>query len=825
MMFQSNSVDLAQVTSAVSPVADDARRRLVQGQGARRNPVGIEISLDSRSLLLGGKPWMPVMAEMQYSRCARSLWRDGLLKMKAGGVDVVATYVFWIHHEEAEGEFDFSGQRSLREFALLCRDLGLYLWPRCGPWVHGECRNGGFPDWLLRQGYFAFVPEESKNRSGIASKPREGYALRSDDPRYLAKVRRFYQQLAGQLSGLLWKDGGPVIGMQLENEYEGPAEHLLTLKRIARESGLDVPLYAVTGWPGTSTPMPFGQLLPLFGGYAEGFWDRNTEAMPGGYWQGFAFKQERIDANIATDHFGKRETAEKQDGERYPYLTCEVGGGMPVSYHRRVHLFTGDIVVSSLVKLGVGNSLPGYYIYHGGANPDARFSTLNESQETGYPNDMPAKTYDFDAPLGEYGQIREHYHALRRLNLFIRGYGDLLAPMLPVFPAAFPAGKHDTETLRWCVRSDGRGAFIFVNNYQRLQPMPPKRGVLFTLRLEGGDVTLPAQPATVAADSYFIWPVNVDLGGIYLVYATAELLWQLDDCDTRYVFFSEAANVPVEFVFDKSANVVSSSGRITRDGERLRIDEIHPDMDTAIDLQTPDGRRICVVLFDYKTSLLGWKATLGGREHVVLSTSTVIAEGNRLRCQVQGTGESTVALLPALREVAISGLPAKGQCDGLFMRYTLPGLTNAPFNIAVEQLRKADPARSVPIGPTGVAEAPSDAEFDRAAVWRIKLPELAGGSRQVVLRLNYMGDVARVYHNGRLLTDNFYHGTPFDFGLNPHAPGIYDGELLLKVLPLRKDAPIYLLPEDWPVHPTEEGTAELREVQVIETGEVEVTVS
>ncbi|MFA7344842.1 MAG: beta-galactosidase [Terrimicrobiaceae bacterium] len=816
---------IADLTHLPSPISDEASQRLAQGRGAARNPAGVEISLDSRSLLRGGKPWMPVMGEMQYSRCAQSLWRDGLLKMKAGGVDVVATYVFWIHHEEIEGAFDFSGRRSLREFALLCQELGLYLWPRCGPWVHGECRNGGFPDWLLQQGYFAFVPEESKNRDGIANAPREGFALRSDDPGYLAKVRAFYRQIARQLGGLFWKEGGPVIGVQLENEYEGPAEHLLTLKKIARESGLDAPFYAVTGWPGTSTPIPFGELLPLYGGYAEGFWDRNTEAMPGAYWEGFAFKPRRVDANIATDHFGRRETAEDRDEGAYPYLTCEIGGGMPVSYHRRVRLSSADVVVSALVKLGEGNSLPGYYIYHGGTNPDAQLSTLNESQETGYPNDLPAKTYDFDAPLGEFGQVREHYHALRRLNLFIRDYGELMAAMSPVFPTDTPAGKHDTETLRWCVRSDGRGAFLFVNNYQRLQPMPPKRDVQFTLRFKTGDIILPGDPVTLAADSYFVWPINIDLGGISLIYATAELLWKLDDGDTRYVFFAETAGVPAEFVFDKPVEPVASAGKITRKGERVHVGLIRPGLDAAIRLQAAGGRKICIVLLDGKTSLSGWKVMLGQREHIVLTPSNVLVEGNRLRCQTDRGEEASLALLPAPPHVTIRGHLTEGKSDGVFTRYSLPGSDSPPLAVKVEQIRNAEPARPVPIGPTGVAEAPSDAEFERAAVWRIKLPVQPGASREILLRFNYLGDAARIYHNGRLLTDNFYHGTPFEFGIKPYAPGIYDGELLLKVLPLRQDAPVYLLPEAWPTRPTPEGTAELRETQIVETSEVEAIVS
>ena len=72
-------------------------------------------------------------------------------KLKAGGVTVVSTYLFWIHHEEVEGELSFSGNLSIRDFVLEAQKQGLEVIVRPGPWVHGECRNGGFPDWLLEK--------------------------------------------------------------------------------------------------------------------------------------------------------------------------------------------------------------------------------------------------------------------------------------------------------------------------------------------------------------------------------------------------------------------------------------------------------------------------------------------------------------------------------------------------------------------------------------------------------------------------------------------------------------------------------------------------
>ena len=107
-------------------------------------------------------------------------------------------------------------------------------------------------------------------------------------------------------------------------------------------------------------------------------------------------------------------------------------------------------------------------------------------------NDLPVKSYDFQAPLGEFGQMRAHYHLLRRLHLFLHDYGPLLATMPVRLPSVRPESGSDTRTLRWSVRSDGTTGFLFVNNYQRLQPMPAKEDVQFELQLTGDTLRIPA---------------------------------------------------------------------------------------------------------------------------------------------------------------------------------------------------------------------------------------------------------------------------------------------------------------------------------------------
>jgi len=121
----------------------------------------------------------------------------------------------------------------------------------------------------------------------------------------------------------------------------------LTLKRMAREAGLDVPLYTRTGWPGLTSPMPLGELLPLFGVYAEGFWDRELKPMPGKYGDAFRFLLARgaTAAAIGTDQPGAQRAREGDDVGPYPYFCCEIGGGMETSYHRRIDMTPADVEV------------------------------------------------------------------------------------------------------------------------------------------------------------------------------------------------------------------------------------------------------------------------------------------------------------------------------------------------------------------------------------------------------------------------------------------------------------------------------------------------
>lgn len=765
---------------------------------------GRTLTVDSNSLRLDGRPWLPVMGEFHYTRYPQTEWREELLKMRAGGIDIVATYVFWIHHEEEEGVFNWSGQRDLRKFVEAAREAGLAVVVRCGPWCHGEVRNGGLPDWLLKKGWKA----------------------RSDDPHYLEKARALYGEIAAQLKGLLWKDGGPVVGIQLENEFSGPAAHLVALKNIAREVGLDTPLYTRTGWPNLTTPAPLGELLPLYGSYADGFWERAITPMPGDNWTRFLFPATRVDTGIGADLLGKQKAGDAADTLKYPFLTCELGGGMANSYHRRVLVDPRDIETIALLHIGAGSNLPGYYMYHGGTNPEGKLSTLQESQATDYPNDLPVKTYDFQAPLGEYGQTRPHYHLLRRLHLFLRDFGPVLTGMTPVLPVERPKNRSDLSTLRWAVRSNGIGGFVFVNNYHRLQPMPPKDAVQFALTLPDGVFTFPNHPVTVPADRAFFWPFNFDLGGVVLTYATAQPICKVDDGDVRTVFFVQTPGVPAEFVFDaRDLTIQAPGGKMVKENGKVLVNGITLGCDAAIRLRNKAGAVFQIVLLDEADSLALWKDKWQGRERVFLTHADLTVDKETVRLTASAPAPVDVAILPAPAGLLDSGKKAEGSARGVFRNFKFNATFVAEPKTQVEFIQSAGPVRAITLGKgkKPVAVAPAETDFAKAAVWRVTLPADLDLSRDPILRFRYVGDVARVLLNGRLVTDNYYNGCEFDIGLRRHAPEILKGELRLEILPLKKDAPIYLAPIAKPDFGTAESVVSLISADIIYRNEVRLT--
>jgi beta-galactosidase len=731
------------------------------------SPKGEALTADTTSLLLNGRRWMPAMGEFHYSRYDEHQWRQELLKMKAGGISIVGCYVFWIHHEEVEGTWDWSGNKNLRKFMQLCQEVGLKVLLRGGPWAHGECRNGGLPDWMVKK-----------------------YKTRSTDPSYLAQVKRLYTEIAKQTKGLFWAQGGPIIGFQLENEFYGPGSYFDNLRQLAVEAGIVVPMYTRTGWPALSSPTK-KTIFPMYGGYPIGFWDRGTEETAGKYANTFVMSKVRNPDRILQGDLKLQDGSGSADREAYPYLCCEIGGGMAMSYHRRVIVKPDDIGSIALVKLASGNNLEGYYMYHGGTNPDGKLTTLNETQATNYWNDVPVKTYDFQAPLGEYGQVRDHYHILRRMHLMMDDWGAKLAAMPTYMPDVLPKNTEDAETLRWSARSDGKSGFVFVNNYQRMKNMPKKSGVQFELNLPSGKLAIPRVPIAVPANSYFTLPFNLEMEGVALQYATAQPICRIENGNDVAYFFAEIPEIKAEFSFSSAPAHWETATAITKFGSALAFIDIRPGFTPAFSFSTPSGKRVSVRVLSHQQSLHVWKERLAGRDRLVYFSGSAAFDGNSILTDEVGQ----LRIYPAPKAMTVAG--------GKVSLPVLDGFGTIEFSqkavsagaVTLTTVKEAGKPRTIRMGSQGVAEQPIDAEFEAAATWKLGV----GSSKSArIVTVNYVGDVARLYFNGKLVLDNFYNGSAMEFDPDAFGAKGEKKEFELKVLPLQQGAPIYLDPSAKP---------------------------
>ena len=329
---------------------------------------------------LNGSPLQIISGELHYPRIPREYWRDRLLKARAMGLNTICTYVFWNAHEAKPGEFDFSGNLDIATFIKTAQEVGLNVMIRPGPYVCTEWDFGGLPPWLLR------TPD---------------IRVRCLDPRYMEAVRRYIQRLGRELAGLQIDRGGPIILLQVENEYGSYGNdqaYTAELARLYRDAGFTVPMYTSDG--SDAARLEAGSIegaLPVVN-FGEGpeqqfanlsAFRTGIPLMSGEYWCGWF-------THWGDDRFGSAPLARvKAD-------------------------------VAWMLQTGKSFNL---YMFHGGTNfgfsAGANFSDHFEADVT---------SYDYDAPLDEAGRPTEKFYALQDL---IRAQKTSSRP-LPEIPPPLP---------------------------------------------------------------------------------------------------------------------------------------------------------------------------------------------------------------------------------------------------------------------------------------------------------------------------------------------------------------------------------------------------
>ena len=708
-----------------------------------RSPTGVALGVNSYHVTLNDRPFIVVSGEFQPTRYPSAGWEEELRKIKAGGINTIAFYLFWIHHEEVEGHFEWSGDRDIRRFVELIAKCGLFAIVRVGPFVHGECRNGGLPDWLYGQ----------------------SWEVRSNHPSYLAKVERYYNQLGTQLRGLFFGDGGPIVGIQLENEYEScgapwdtadrsqPMEylpagqdgvsHIQNLRHLADQAGLRAPLLTLTGW---DSPILENESLPVQGGYAYPSWVPNPEPS-----ELYLFRD-----------FQARPTINQRaryNPVEYPAATAELQGGMQVRANSRPVVPPRSTEALALVRLAGGANFLGYYVYHGGSNPRLKLGFPNETLH-------PQISYDYQAPIGEYGEVRDACRYLKIIHAFIAAFGGALAPMNVVLPEGAPDLRPtDTSQLRWCVRvKDGRG-FVFLNNFQDHLELPARENFRLELQLPGETITIPARGLlTLPANVCCLLPFNFSLDGTVLRQATVQPLTVVSTAAEQHYIFFAPEGLPAQYslVAGTLSDLAGDTGVVEEVSDNL-IFEVEPGIDRSFTFRAAGGAIVRVTTLTRWQAEHAWQGNgLSGKCLVVSSADVTFFEGG---CCLTSTGHAQAEawIYPALTataRLAKSELSADIVNGWSHLQVAQPE-TNATLNV----------------------------QDCGQGKWLLTFPaNLLTRNPDAFLTIDYLGDTGAAFINGQLVADHYNSGTPWMLGLKRFWPAIAHTGLVLKLRPLRKGA-------------------------------------
>ncbi len=686
------------------------------------NPDGEAILCNNFYIEKNNNPIFINSAEFHYFRTSHQYWEQEILKLKMSGINTISSYVAWILHEEEENVFDFSGDNNIREFVSLCHKHNMMFCLRIGPYIHAEIRNGGLPEWLVQ-------------------KP---FKIRSNNPGYLFYAKRYIQNVAIQLEGLCYRDGGPIIAIYIENELEYEPEHLITLKEYINEAGLFAPIYFFTGminefdW--------YEEAIPTGGAYPFPTWGDDITAMST-TWNYLFTNSWKISHSVSRPYYIFNKSV---------YAITEMGSGIMTSKALRPLVPPNAIPAMVAVKLGSGCNYINYYMYHGGINPVPKSSYF-------YGDDIsPEMTYDFQAPIGEFGQIRDMNGHIKVISLFLNTFGNDLAPLAVSLSEDNDSITEDNVTfLRYAARSDGRKGYLFINNYQDHAVMTNKENQKFTLQLEDEEIYFPkGKGIDIPAEEYAILPFNLELKGIKIRYATAQPLTTINDCDKTYlVMVTPYRNKTAEFGFD-----LNTLGSISFDesvGERY--DEstliVQNNGGNSIQLTSKQGQKLVIKTISKEDALKAWKCKIGGKERLIISDLNILDDSDGLKVSYNRTGDYKLKVYPP--EIGRLTIEKETVFAGMEDDF-------AAFNFHVEQKEIS-----------GISYKTLSADRASISVNNGRLNDFD----EVFIVIDYIGDIAKAYINGTMILDNYYHGEKWEIGLRRYLPELVNNDLAICIEP------------------------------------------
>ncbi|MBO7558777.1 MAG: beta-galactosidase [Bacteroidaceae bacterium] len=328
------------------------------------------------SFMLNGKPFIVKAAEMHYPRIPRAYWDHRIKMAKALGMNTICIYIFWNIHEQHEGQFDFSDNNDVAAFCKLAQKNGMYVIVRPGPYVCAEWEMGGLPWWLLK---------------------KKDIRLREQDPYFMERVKIFEEKVGEQLAGLTIQNGGPIIMVQVENEYGSYGEDKPYVSAI-RDCLRGI----------------YGKDLALF----QCDWSSN-------------FEKNGLDDLVWTMNFGTGANIDQQFRRLgqlrpdAPKMCSEFWSGWFDKWGARHETRDAKDMVDGMDEMlskGISFSL---YMTHGGTS----FGHWAGANSPGFAPDVTS--YDYDAPINEYGLATPKFYQLREM---MAKYND--GKKMPAVPKA-----------------------------------------------------------------------------------------------------------------------------------------------------------------------------------------------------------------------------------------------------------------------------------------------------------------------------------------------------------------------------------------------------
>ncbi|MHB8339048.1 MAG: beta-galactosidase [Ignavibacteriaceae bacterium] len=708
----------------------------VKGWGGK-NPKGDVIRANSYYFEYNEHPMSIVAGEFQPQRYPESEWEDAIIKMKAAGLNTISSYIYWTFIEPEPGKFNFTGRNNIKRFAELCKKHNMRIFLRPGPFNNSEILIGGLPAWFY-------------------GKP---CTERSNQKAYLNYVKRYYTKLAEQLKGYFWEQGGNIIAVQPENElglapdswntlfqggvddgYNGPTgsgytEEYYNLYNIAHYAGMLSPIYTVTSW-GATGPLPTKKFMPTYGGYMY-------LGPPG-------------DKNSSLTLFSDQGS---QFLGKVPVGFCEIGTGSPDRDDFRPNP-SKESYLSTAMGLfgGTPTTFVGYYMFHGGSNP---MHSVYGFVPKFY--GLPLISYDFNAPIGEYGNIRSSYYFLRPFNLFLQNFVDEYADGEEV-KQLNPVNNPEDDSLRVIAKSNNDSGFIFAMNYGNIHPLSDKNNIHFEITTSKGIIDFPKYTnLNMKSGAFAIIPFNLKLSnGVKLIYATAWPFIKIKRNGEQWIFFHNISGCNAEFKLAKEnlADVVIRGGQEVGDDTW----SLKASRNSEIIITGKNKKKTHLVLLSEDDGEHITEINSKNKNFLVLSDQPVLEDGKDYKICSLGKNKFTFDVFPASERIESDGHIFNGSNDGLFDKFNYES-TPIKLNYSVDSVN------------------------EEKTVVRMNTAEF-NGLNNIYMSVNYEGNICRLFdiNKGLLIGDNYFKGKPWELSLKRFEKQLKGDGLMLRIAPRLKGA-------------------------------------